>query len=326
MSCIHNYLLKKCLLLLLLVVSLVGYAQEIENSADVFLEEYSDDFQEAFFEGLKQKGIGNYDRAISSFLMCQKIESKNAAVANELAKAYIKNKQFSLAQEQAEIALKKDPNNIWYLESLYIALKKQYKNVSNLKEIVPYDNYQLKENLAHLLYLKQNYNEAKNVLTELNDGAFKESLSVKLQAAIDQIRANRTSFTFTSTSASAPKNKTVTATKTANNNSSSAFSYKNRLQFTLKQKNYIFLETTAKEALEIYPSQPYFYYALGVAYNGKRKHRAAIETLKMGLDYVLDDIRLADNFYREIAAAYIAMGNPAKANMYLIKVKFKNRK
>ncbi|APU10216.1 hypothetical protein A5M85_07945 [Cellulophaga lytica] len=322
MSCICNHLLKKCLLLSILIASF-GYAQEIENSADVFLEEYSDDFQEAFFEGLKQKGIENYDRAVNSFLVCQKIEPKNAAVANELAKAYLKSKQYSLAQEQAEIALNEDPNNMWYLESLYISLKKQYKNVSNLKEIVPYSNYQLKENLAHLLYLKQNYNEAKNILVELNDGAFKEDLSAKLQAAIDHRKANTNSFTFTSTTVTNTPTKKTTARQTTSNSSNSAFNYKSRLKFTLKQKNYVFLETTAKEALEAYPSQPYFYYALGTAYNGRKKHRAAIETLKMGLDYVLDDIRLADNFYREIAAAYTAMGNPAKANMYLAKVKFK---
>ncbi|EWH10792.1 hypothetical protein KLA_16247 [Cellulophaga geojensis KL-A] len=305
------------------MIASFGYAQEIENSADVFLEEYSDDFQEAFFEGLKQKGIENYDRAVNSFLVCQKIEPKNAAVANELAKAYLKSKQYSLAQEQAEIALNEDPNNMWYLESLYISLKKQYKNVSNLKEIVPYSNYQLKENLAHLLYLKQNYNEAKNVLVELNDGAFKEDFSAKLQAAIDHRKANTNSFTFTSTTVTNTPTKKTTARQTTSNSSNSAFNYKSRLKFTLKQKNYVFLETTAKEALEAYPSQPYFYYALGTAYNGRKKHRAAIETLKMGLDYVLDDIRLADNFYREIAAAYTAMGNPAKANMYLAKVKFK---
>lgn len=322
MNTIYSYFLKITALLMFIVVSF-GYAQEIENSADVFLEEYSDNFQEAFFEGLKQKGIENYDRAINSFLVCQKLQPDNAAVANELAKAYIKNKQYSLAQEQAEIALSKKPDNLWYLESLYISLVKQYKNVSNLKEIVPYNNYNLKQNLAHLLYLKQNYNEAKNILAELKDDAFKENLNAKLQAAIAHKKANTSTYTFTSTSTTTTKNKNTTTTKSVNNSSNSAFNYKSRLKFTLKQKNYIFLETTAKEALEAYPSQPYFYYALGAAYNGKRKHRQALETLKTGLDYVLDDIRLADDFYREIAAAYTAMGNPAKANMYLSKVKFK---
>ena len=323
MNTICTYFFKNATLLTFLVVSF-GYTQEIENSADVFLEEYSDDFQEAFFEGLKQKGIENYDRAVNSFLACQQLEPKNAAVANELAKAYIQDKQYSLAQEQAELALKERPDNMWYLESLYISLKKQYKNVSHLKELVPYENEKLKENLAHILYLERNYNEAKNILTELKESQFKTDLSTKVQAALDQTGASSHSYTFSAkTTGATGTKKTTTGTQTVTNTGSSAFNYKSGLAFILKQKNYVFLETRAKEALEIYPSQPYFYYALGAAYNGRKKHREALETLKTGLDYVLDDIRLADDFYREIAAAYTAMGNPAKANMYLIKVKFK---
>lgn len=39
-------------------------AQE-EESAEISLELYSDEFQEYFFEALKQKGIENYDKAIN---------------------------------------------------------------------------------------------------------------------------------------------------------------------------------------------------------------------------------------------------------------------
>lgn len=35
-----------------------SFAQE-EESAELFLDEYTDEFQETFFEGLKQKGIQN---------------------------------------------------------------------------------------------------------------------------------------------------------------------------------------------------------------------------------------------------------------------------
>jgi len=33
------------------------YGQEVAQSAEVFLDEYSDVFQEKFFEALKQRGI-----------------------------------------------------------------------------------------------------------------------------------------------------------------------------------------------------------------------------------------------------------------------------
>ena len=44
-----------------------------EGSADVFLEEYTDEFQEKFFEALKQKGIENYDRAGQGLLGIQAV-------------------------------------------------------------------------------------------------------------------------------------------------------------------------------------------------------------------------------------------------------------
>ena len=40
----------------------------VEETAELFLEDYSDDFQEYFFEGLKQKAIENHDKAIHLFL------------------------------------------------------------------------------------------------------------------------------------------------------------------------------------------------------------------------------------------------------------------
>jgi len=77
------YLLLGILFLGLVFVPTSCYAQEkpseinIEDSAEVFLEEYSDDFEEAFFEALKQKGIENYDRAINLFLECKRLDAKN---------------------------------------------------------------------------------------------------------------------------------------------------------------------------------------------------------------------------------------------------------
>ena len=47
---------------LILWIPLCATAQE-EESAEFFLEEYTDEFQNLFFEALKHKGIQNYDRA-----------------------------------------------------------------------------------------------------------------------------------------------------------------------------------------------------------------------------------------------------------------------
>ena len=295
-----------------LVFQGIGYGQEIEDTAEVFLEEYSDEFQEYFFEALKQKGIENYDRAINMLLKCKKLQPTNTAVTNELAKAYLAEKKFILAQGQAEESVKAAPTNIWFLQTLMFALKSQRKNIDALKKIVPYSNPKLKENLAHLLYLERDYDTAYSVIKELEPSIFKSSIEAKIVDAIAQ-RTNKTQV--------------VNAAVTSNNPSAKnnpVENYRVVLKDLILDKNYDLLENTAREALESYPSQPYFYYALGTAHNGKKRHTAAIKSLETALDYLLEDAILQENIYIALITAYTALGNLTKANMYLLKINAKN--
>lgn len=290
----------------------IGYGQEIEDTAEVFLEEYSDEFQEHFFEALKQKGIENYDRAIHSLLICKKLQPTNSAVTNELAKAYLADKKFVLAQEQAEASVNAAPTNMWFLQTLMHTLKRQQKKIEDLKEIVPYSNPKLKENLAHLLYLERDYDTAEAVVKELEPSVFKNSIKARVEDAIAQRR-----------------NKTSVVTPSAVTNSSLAISspvenYKSVLKDILLQKNYDLLKKTANEALESYPSQPYFHYALGVAYNGEKEASAAVKSLDTALEYLIDDMLLQDQIYKALVTAYTVLGNATKANMYQLKIKAKN--
>ena len=100
-----------------------AYAQEEpskivkeEESAEVFLEEYTDEFQDKFFEALKQKGIQNYDRAINLFLDCKRLDANNIVIDHELAKAYYLDKKYISAQQYAIEVLVSEPNNYWYLD------------------------------------------------------------------------------------------------------------------------------------------------------------------------------------------------------------------
>lgn len=78
---------------------------------------------------------------------------------------------------------------------------------------------------------------------------------------------------------------------------------------------------TTEEAMESFPSQPYFYYANGAALNSIQKHKDAIEILEGALDYLIDDIPLENAIYKELVKAYTATNNTSKANMYLSKIK-----
>jgi tetratricopeptide (TPR) repeat protein len=97
--------------------------------------------------------------------------------------------------------------------------------------------------------------------------------------------------------------------------------YKIRIAALTRAQTFPTLQETAEEALESYPSQPDFYYALGYALNQRGKYEEAIEPLETGLDYLIDDVSLANKIYRELADAHTALGDAVKANTYLRKIK-----
>ena len=97
--------------------------------------------------------------------------------------------------------------------------------------------------------------------------------------------------------------------------------YKMKIAALTRAQTYPTLQQTAEEALEVYPSQPDFYYALGHALNKRGKHDEAIEPLETALDYLIDDTSLANKIYQELADAHTALGDAVKANTYLRKIK-----
>ncbi len=292
-----------------------GYTQEeqeiqVEESAEVFLEEYSDEFQENFFEGLKQKGIQNYDRAINYLLECKDLQPDNVAVTHELAKLYFLDKNYTESLVYAVDAVSKKPENYWYLYTLITSLKAQGNNLSSVEKDIPMQHMMLRENLAKIYYGQENYDEALKLVQSLEPAKSVSILEQKIKDAIAIKQKNSTSVSFTTT--------------TMENNTAltNLESYKARIRGLLMMTsgNSTLLQVS-EDALENFPAQPYFYYANGYALNKNGKYRDAIEVLETALDYMVSDISLANKIYTELAMAYNAISNPSKANMYLRKVK-----
>lgn len=281
-------------------------AQEIEESAEVSLEEYSDDFQENFFEALKQKGIENYDKAINLFLECKRIQADNHVVDHELAKVYMAAEHHVLAQEYAILALNSEPSNLWYLNTLVDLLQKQGNTLDAVTAMVPSENNKLKENLALILYKRGNYLKALNVLDGIKKSSFTKDLGKKINDSLEQQDRLR---------------QKALHQVTAVNESDPLGQYKSRIAGFITKNDLANLESVAAEALETYPSQPYFYYANGLLLNRRAKHKEAAELLESALDYLLDDVALSNKIYKELADAYTSLGNSSKANMYLSKIK-----
>ena len=234
------------------------------------IEEYSEEFQESFFEALKQKGIENYDKAINSLLECKRIDTNNTAIDHELAKVYFAIKEYVLAQEYAIATVNSNPENIWYLHTLLKILQWQGNTIITLQHTIPYKNIKLRENLelikANAINTKANAIKEKQAISTL------ETLKTKIEALI-------------------------------------------------VKNNFIEVGKISTEALESFPMQPYFYYTKGLSYNENAKYKKAIQILESGLGYILDEDLLNEKIFRELAIAYIALGNTSKAEMYFSKIK-----
>ena len=287
------------------------YAQEeeqidVEESAEVFLEQYTDEFQENFFEALKQKGIENYDKAINLLLKCKQLDIESAAVDHELAKVYLADKQYILAQEYGLEALNSAPSNYWYLNTLVVIFMKQGRELDAINFQIPYDNQKLKENLALIYFRNKKYESALKVLKDLNKSEFTGQLTNKIDDSLSKKNS------------SVSKNENTAPSTTAID---PLKGYTDSIKELIANKNFSKLLEISTEAIESFPSQPFFYYAQGLALNRSQNARQAIEILETALDYLLDDPELAGKIYKELAAAHTLLGNTTKANMYLSKIK-----
>ena len=106
-----------------LVVALIFIPKSInaqdQEDASLFLEEYSDEFQEAFFAALQQKGIRNYDRAIRQLERCLELQPEQPVLYHELARNYFLDKQYSKGLSFAVKAVEMESSNYWYVETFW---------------------------------------------------------------------------------------------------------------------------------------------------------------------------------------------------------------
>ncbi|MFT4833147.1 MAG: putative Zn-dependent protease [Psychroserpens sp.] len=282
------------------------FAQEPEESAEVTLEAYSDEFQEKFFEALKQKGIENYDRAINLFLECKAMDEANPVIDHELAKSYALNRDLINAQTYVLEAINKAPDNFWYIHTLVDITEKQGNSFETVRAFVPYDNEVLRVHLAQIYYDRQNYDNSLFVLNGLKETTAIKILRMKIADAKGEV-----STMELENEEEQPAERDINPLDM----------YSLQIAQLIEKSDFKSLDDISAEAMELFPLQPYFYYARGLALNNLSRYKEAVSIMEEGLDYLLDDLELTNKFHKELANAYKALGNSSKANMYLSKIK-----
>ncbi|KIO51160.1 tetratricopeptide repeat protein [Flavobacterium hibernum] len=408
----------------------------------------TDEYQDSFYESLKQKGIENYDKAIVSLEKCIKLKPNDAVAYFELGKNYLFLKQYKEAQDSFEKATQLDPKNKWYWLGIY-DVSFQTKNyplaIQTIQKIIPFDeeykddlislymitnqfekalatiiemdakfgksddrnrykmqiisqgNFQNTEinnlinqikqnpkeesNYVDLIFLYSKANEADKALdvakqlakevptsewgqvslfkTYLDsnqaDKAIKSMNVILASSKIDSKIKHRTLNEFLiyvnkNPQYSADLEKAISyfdndpnvdVAKEIGKFYHSKGQFENAIKYyekdlksnseTDRETNLLLLEayTQAKQfepmtkramtMIEIYPSQPQFYYYAGLGNNQLKQFKNAKTVLEMGLDYVVDDKALEANFNIQLGEAYNGLGDAKKKEEYFLK-------
>ena len=428
-----------------LLISQTSHAQvDFNKRPDDDLGNVKDEFQEYFFEALKQKGIENYDRAVESLYKCLNLDSKRPVIYFELGKNYNKLKNFGAAEDNLKKAISMQPDNEWFLDELYdvyfqqddidnaiktikqlvkyhpdykedlaalYAREKRYKQalelldeldqelgVSESRDAMRNDIYRItgnaddridnleqriannpnnEENHLKLIYRysqtgnrKKAYKAAQNLLKIKPDSKFVHLAlykfyleDEKIDDAINSVRISLTSpeinaeakakvlKDFVSFVSKNPEYESdlVEITALVDNNKDAA-TYNNLGQYYLKSgdkakalanlkealkqnpndfkliKDILLIQldlqafedvvTESEEALELYPAQPILYLVNGVANNQQGAHKKAIDSLEIGLDFLIDNPIMESDFYTQLSVAYKALNNNSKSETF----------
>lgn len=163
------------LYLYIFVIGLIFNSQKSHAQAVVAqtpnddLGNVEDQFQEHFFEALKQQGIENYQRAIDALLQCAKLEDQ-AVVYYELGKNYNKLKNFGAAEKSLKKAVSKERDNEWFLDELYDVYNQQgdtKRAIKTVQQLVKY-HPDYRQDLAALYITNKDYKNALSLLDELD--------------------------------------------------------------------------------------------------------------------------------------------------------------
>ena len=155
-----------------------------EEPEDIALD--NDEFQNSFYESLREKGIENYDKAINAMQKCLQLQPNNPVVHFELGKNYFYQKEYTSAYNSFEKATQLDPSNRWYWVGLYDVsyATRNYDNaIIIIKKLIEFKK-EYKEDLVSLYMFTQQYDKALELINELTETVGKTEIREQFRAQI----------------------------------------------------------------------------------------------------------------------------------------------
>ena len=128
-------------------------------------------FEDLFYESLLQKGIENYDKAITALDKADKFKPNDATVKYELGKNYLALKDYKNAYNYFENAAKIDPKNKWFWIGMYDVTyenKNFDQGITVINTLIKFEN-KYKEDLASLYMATKQLEKALVLIQELDE-------------------------------------------------------------------------------------------------------------------------------------------------------------
>ena len=133
------------------------------------VEIVDNEFENNFYEALKQKAIENYDKAIISLDKCLQKEPNNPEVYYQLGINYLNQKYYGEAENAFQKAVDLEPKQRWYwngLYDVYYQTRNFNKSIIIVEKLVTFDA-NMKEDLVSLYMTTQQFDKAKIVIDDI---------------------------------------------------------------------------------------------------------------------------------------------------------------
>ena len=154
-----------------------------------------DEFQNAFYEALLQKGIENYDKAITALEKCKKLQPENAVVYSEMGKNFLPQKKYNDAYDSFEKAAVIDPKNMWFWVGMYdvcYETKDYNQAIVMVNKLIEFKK-EYKEDLVSLYMNTQQFDKALDLINQLNTTIGKTELRENYKRQILSVAKYQTS-------------------------------------------------------------------------------------------------------------------------------------
>jgi len=291
-----------------LMVMSFSYAQSSLSE-----EEYME-FHEFFFTGLKEKGIGNYKKALHSFENAHEIDSLNRSTWFELSKVQALLLAYDDAEYFSILFLEQEPTNKFVLDHLANLYSKQYRYGDAIKirekilEISPKQVDQL-----ILLYMKNKQKaDALRLIEVAEKNGYATLRTVTLKKYL--LKSSLSKKKIVKKKNVSAKN--IHSLKEIVAKEGTYTSYLNLLRHEEKMQLYTQLLEDASRGLELYPSQAQLYLSKGIALNKLEKFNLAVETCMIGLDFVIENRQMESKFYHQLAVSYGKLNQSSQAKKF----------